>query len=219
MNFAGSRTPLQFNLPELPGSADLGHANATGMGGFGTVYGNAMKTSPAWDRIASTNEAARSAERALITKTEAETHSMGLSSLGAVKSAKLQAEAAESAAKSKANGSMVGSALSMAGTVAGAALMFSDATLKENIKEIDDGLSIIKQLKPKQFNYIPEFQSYSDREHRGFIAQEYKEVLPEATYNSEENGKMCIDLNEVIAPLVSAVQQLEKRISEIEAKS
>ena len=219
MNFAGSRSPLQFNLPDLPGSADLGHANATGMGGFGTVYGNAMKTSPAWDRIAGANEAARSAERSLISKVESDTHTMGLSALGAKKSQEITSEADQYVTGKKVKGSMVGSALSMAGTVAGVATMFSDATLKENIKEIDDGLSIIKQLKPKQFNYIPEFQSYSDREHRGFIAQEYKEVLPEATYNSEENGKMCIDLNEVIAPLVSAVQQLEKRISEIEAKS
>ena len=219
MNFAGSRTPLQFNLPDLPASADLGHANATGMGGFGTVYGNAMKTSPSWDRIAAMNESARSAERSLISKVEAETHSMGLSGLGAKKATEITSEADQYVTGKKVKGSMVGSALSLAGTAAGVATMFSDATLKENIKEIDDGLSIIKQLKPKQFNYIPEFQTYSDREHRGFIAQEYKEVLPEATYNSEENGKMCIDLNEVIAPLVSAVQQLEKRISEIEAKS
>ena len=75
---------------------------------------------------------------------------------------------------------------------------------------------MIKRLQPKTYNYKPEWQGYSNRKHSGFIAQEYQKVIPEGTYNDEESGKLVVDLAEVIAPLVSAVQQLEARINELE---
>ena len=64
---------------------------------------------------------------------------MGMSSLASMKSAQIQADAAKDAARSEANGQMVGSALSAIGTIGGA-LLLSDATTKENVIEIDDGL-------------------------------------------------------------------------------
>ena len=120
------------------------------------------------------------------------------------------------AAQAQAQGSMMGSAFSAIGSIGGA-LLLSDETTKENVAVIEDGMSVIKKLKPKSYNYKPEWQGYSNRKHSGFIAQEYQKVIPEGTYNDEESGKLCIDLAEVIAPLVSAVQQLEARISELEA--
>ena len=110
----------------------------------------------------------------------------------------------------------MGSAFSAIGSIGGA-LLLSDETTKENVAVIDDGMSVIKKLKPKSYNYKPEWQGYSNRKHSGFIAQEYQKVIL-GTYNDEESGKLCIDLAEVIAPLVSAVQQLEARISELESK-
>ena len=215
MNFHKSRS-IDFNLPQLPGTADLGHGNATGLGGFTGTYGANIKTAPRYDKLSATSVATRSNERAAVTKAEADVHSAGLQSVAAVEAAKVQAEAAKSAARSEANGSMVGSALSAVGTIGGALLM-SDEETKENIKEIEDGLAIIRNLKPKSYNYKDQWQNYSDRPQLGFIAQEYKTVLPAATYNSKE-GPMCIDINQVIAPLVRAVQQLEDKIARLEAE-
>ena len=42
--------------------------------------------------------------------------------------------------------------------------------------------------------------------------------MPDATYFDESIGKLCIDTNELIALLVRANQQLETRITRIEAK-
>ena len=215
MNFAKSRQ-IDFQMPDLPGQMNLGHGNAAGLGGFVGMYGNNLKTAPRFDQLAATNVAARSNERAAVTKAEADVHSMGLQSVAAVRSAEIQAEAAKDAAQSQAQGSMMGSAFGAIGSIGGALIGLSDATTKENVATIDDGLSVIKKLQPKTYNYKPEWQGYSNRKHSGFIAQEYQKVIPEGTYNDEESGKLCVDLAEVIAPLVSAVQQLEARISELE---
>ena len=219
MNFANSRKLFDYTgADNLPGQMNLGHANAAGLGGFGGIYGANMKTAPDFGQLGATNVTARSNERAAVTKAEADVHAMGLQSVASVRSAEIQAEAAKSAAKSEAQGQMVGSALSAVGTIGGALIGLSDASTKENVAEIDDGLSVIKKLKPKTYNYKPEWQGYSNRKHSGFIAQEYQKVIPEGTYNDEESGKLCVDLAEVIAPLVSAVQQLEARIAELETK-
>ena len=215
MNFAKSRQ-IDFSMPDLPGSMNLGHGNATNMGGFTGMYGANMKTAPDFGGLGATNVATRSNERAAVTKAEADVHGMGLQSLSAVKSAEIQAEAAKEAAQAQAQGSMMGSAFGAIGTIGGALIGLSDATTKENVEVIDDGLSVIKRLQPKTYNYKPEWQGYSNRKHSGFIAQEYQKVIPEGTYNDEESGKLCVDLAEVIAPLVSAVQQLEARITELE---
>lgn len=217
MNFAKSRQ-IDFQMPDLPGQMNLGHANAAGLGGFGGIIGANLKTGPDYGQLGATNVAARSNERAAVTKAEADVHAMGLQSVATVRSAEIQAEAAKKAAQSEAQGSMMGSALSAVGTIGGALIGLSDASTKENVATIDDGLSVIKQLQPKTYNYKPEWQGYSNRKHSGFIAQEYQKVIPEGTYNDEESGKLCVDLAEVIAPLVSAVQQLEARISELETK-
>ena len=213
MNFSKSRK-LDFSMPQYE-PVQMSHQSAAGANGYVGFYQNNVKNTPAFDRLSATAVANRSAERAALTKAEADLHSMGMSSLASLKSAQIQADAAKDAARSEANGQMFGSALSAIGTIGGA-LLLSDATTKENVIEIDDGLSVIKKLKPKTYNYLPEWQSYSNRKHSGFIAQEYQKVIPEGTYNYKESGKLCIDLNEVIAPLVSAVQQLEARITELE---
>ena len=214
MNFSKSRQ-IQFDTPDF-GKPIMNHAGASGGGGFVGFYGSNVKNSPGYDSLGATSVATRSAERAAITKAEGDMHSMGLQSVGAVRSAEIKAEAMKEAAQAQAQGSMMGSAFSAIGSIGGA-LLLSDETTKENVAVIEDGMSVIKKLKPKSYNYKPEWQGYSNRKHSGFIAQEYQKVIPEGTYNDEESGKLCIDLAEVIAPLVSAVQQLEARISELEA--
>ena len=106
------------------------------------------------------------------------------------------------------------------GTVAGAALPFvlSDETTKHTIERIDDALASLRQLKPVSFYYKEEYSAYPERMHYGFIAQDYKDVMPDATYYDESIGKLCIDTGELIGLLVRANQQLETRIARLEAK-
>ena len=106
------------------------------------------------------------------------------------------------------------------GTVAGAALPFvlSDETTKHTIERIDDALALLRQLKPVSFYYKEEYSAYPERMHYGFIAQDYKDVMPDATYYDESIGKLCIDTGELIGLLVRANQQLETRIARLEAK-
>ena len=106
------------------------------------------------------------------------------------------------------------------GTVAGAALPFvlSDETTKHTIERIDDALALLRQLKPVSFYYKEEYSISPERMHYGFIAQDYKDVMPDATYYDESIGKLCIDTGELIGLLVRANQQLETRIARLEAK-
>ena len=106
------------------------------------------------------------------------------------------------------------------GTVAGAALPFvlSDETTKHTIERIDDALASLRQLKPVSFYYKEEYSTSPERMHYGFIAQDYKNVMPDATYYDESIGKLCIDTGELIGLLVRANQQLETRIARLEAK-
>ena len=53
--------------------------------------------------------------------------------------------------------------------------------------------------------------------HHGFIAQEYKEVVPDATYYDSDSDKLCIDTSDLIGLLVRAVQQLETKVTRLEA--
>ena len=99
----------------------------------------------------------------------------------------------------------------------GMALMSSDETIKNTIENISDALSTLRQLRPVSFYYNEEYSSNPERLHHGFIAQEYQKVLPDATYFDESNGKLCIDTGDLIGILVRAVQELEVKVTRLEA--
>ena len=98
-------------------------------------------------------------------------------------------------------------------------VLMSDVRSKNTIESIDDALSTLRQLKPVTFYYNEEYSSNPERIHNGFIAQDYAKVLPAATYYDDSLDRLCIDTNELIALLVRAVQQLESRVTRMEAKS
>ena len=110
--------------------------------------------------------------------------------------------------------------MSAIGSIAGAALplMLSDEDTKHTVDKIEDALETLRNLRPVTFYYKEEYSASPHRLHHGFIAQEYQKYMPDATYFDESIGKLCIDTNELIALLVRANQQLETRITRIEAK-
>ena len=93
----------------------------------------------------------------------------------------------------------------------------SDERTKHDIETIDTALAKLRDLRPVTFYYNEEYSSSPERLHHGFIAQEYKNVMPDATYFDEELGKYCIDTSELIALLVRAIQELENRVTHMEA--
>ena len=132
-----------------------------------------------------------------------------------IEAAKEQAEAMKSAASSQSKGSMVGSAIGGIASI-GAALL-SDESTKNSIERIDNALKTLRELKPVTFYYNEEYSSNPERLHYGFIAQDYAKVMPDATYYDESIGKLCIDTSELIALLVRSIQQLEGRLTYLEA--
>ncbi len=218
-NFSANRRYTQaptFNGPVITGGVPSGAENAADMVDVGTNYDSNRASSPKFDEIGNVSMAARARERAAIMQAEAATHATGIDALATLKAAKMQGKASENAAEKKATGSMVGSTLSAVATV-GSALLLSDETTKDAVTSIEDALSTLRQLKPVSFYYKEEFSLNPERKHNGFIAQDYQKVMPDATYYDEELGKLCIDTSELIGLLVRAIQQLETRVTRMEA--
>jgi len=195
------------------GAGEVGAA--AGMSTLADVAAITRKNSPNYGSVAQMGMKARSAMRQSAMKAEADVASAGITAVGNVRAAEIRAEAAKEAAQAGASGSMMGSAFGAIGSI-GAALL-SDETTKNTVEKIDDALGILRGLRPVSFYYNEEYTTSPERLHYGFIAQEYKDVMPYATYYDGELGKMCIDTAELIGLLVRSVQQLETRITRMEA--
>lgn len=200
------------------GLGGKGHAGAAQQGQLGAIYGSLREKSPEFGQVARNGIAARELVNRAGMQAESAIHSQGLAAEGQLKAAKIEANAAKAAAASEAKGSMIGSVFSALGTIGGAALMASDETTKNTIEKLDDALSLLRELRPVSFYYNEEYTLDPHRLHYGFIAQEYQEHMPDATYYDESLGKLCIDTNELIGLLVRSIQQLETRIQRMEAK-
>jgi len=97
----------------------------------------------------------------------------------------------------------------------------SDYRLKENIVSISDGITRLKQLLPKRFNFIAdETNTLCD----GFLAHEVSSTVPEAitgtkdAVDSEGNiDPQQIDQSKLVPLLVAAVQELIGKVETLEA--
>ena len=206
-----------FEGPVITGGASTDLGAAAGTVNMGNAYGSLRATAPRFDEISATAIGARADERATAMQMRASVDAQQISADAQIKAAKLQAEAAKKAASSQARGSAFGSALGAIGSIGGALIGLSDATTKNNIQPIEDALTTLRQLRPVTFHYKEEWNSSPERMHHGFIAQEYQEVVPDATYYDSDSSKFCIDTGDLIGLLVRAVQQLETKVTRLEA--
>jgi hypothetical protein len=106
---------------------------------------------------------------------------------------------------------------------------YSDARLKTNITEVESSLTKIMSLRPVQYNYNENYlKLYDDastleKVHKGFIAQEIKEVFPEMVGQVNIKGTDYYDLNlsNLQIYMVKAMQEqqaiIEAMKKEIEA--
>jgi hypothetical protein len=117
------------------------------------------------------------------------------------------------------SGSLVGSI-----TVSSSATSFnenSDYRLKENIVDITDGITRLKQLQPRRFNFIVDPENTVD----GFIAHEAQAVVPQAvtgTHNEvDDDGNPVmqqIDKSKLVPLLTAALQEAIAKIETLETK-
>jgi hypothetical protein len=83
---------------------------------------------------------------------------------------------------------------------------FSDSRLKRNIQELPNALSTICALHGVRY-------TMSGQPHVGFLAQEVKEVIPEAVTQTQE-GVMAVDYTRIVPILVEAVKELAAKLRE-----
>ena len=117
------------------------------------------------------------------------------------------------------NNSAIGS-ISQNGTTATGFNTSSDYRLKENVDYTWDATTRLKQLKPARFNFIND----PDRTVDGFLAHEVSSVVPLAITGTkdavDEDGAAVmqqIDHSFLVPLLVKTIQELEARITALEA--
>lgn len=92
----------------------------------------------------------------------------------------------------------------------------SDRRLKENIVDLEGGLATVLAIKPRKFNWKK--NGVLDD---GFIAQELKEVYPQAVSRDESTDPdvlpMGVDYGRLTPILVAAIQELAARLDKIGA--
>ena len=92
----------------------------------------------------------------------------------------------------------------------------SDYRLKENVVDIADGITRIKQLAPKRFNFIADDTTTVD----GFLAHEAQTVVPEAVTGEKDGEEMQgIDQSKLVPLLTAALQEAIAKIETLETQN
>jgi len=94
-----------------------------------------------------------------------------------------------------------------AGNVTG----YSDARLKTNVKTIDNGLNLVKQLRGVFYDRIDTGASGV-----GVIAQELQEVLPQLVTDNE--GTLSVAYGNLVGVLIEAIKTLSDKVDELERR-
>jgi hypothetical protein len=109
-------------------------------------------------------------------------------------------------------------------------LLTSDSSLKQNVRTIEQPLNSILKLNGKKYDYKTEASdtigSKAETEKKallkknklGFIAQEVKEIVPEAVFYEKESDLHYIDYNAIIPLLVEAMKEQQATIEALEAR-
>ena len=97
-------------------------------------------------------------------------------------------------------------------TVQGDVTSISDVRTKENIQDIENGLSLVETLRGVWYHKIGE----EDRK-VGVIAQEVEEVLPEVVKTDAE-GMKSVDYGKMVGVLIEAIKELKSEVDELKTR-
>lgn len=100
------------------------------------------------------------------------------------------------------------------GANAAAFFSTSDERLKQNIVPLADGLAAIDALRPVAF----EWKTEPGKKVKGFIAQEVKDIIPEAVYDPKGEGEYAFCRENLIPYMVAAIQELSKELKALKDK-
>jgi hypothetical protein len=92
-------------------------------------------------------------------------------------------------------------------------ICISDQNLKHDIEDYSGGLEALRTITPSRFKYNGE-----NYEHLGFIAQNVRSVLPEAT-PEQAGGHLGLDTTAILSASVSAIQELDINLESIATSS
>ena len=93
----------------------------------------------------------------------------------------------------------------------------SDASLKENVRDLDKGLDTINALQPRRFDW----KNGDGNDIMGFIAQEVEGVMPELVHEykySDEENKKGLKMGDMVPSMVKAIQELSAQVTELKAE-
>ena len=101
-------------------------------------------------------------------------------------------------------------------------------TVKENVKNIENGLNKVLELRPISYDIKESFyDSIPDKEGKqyameqggknriGFISQEVQQVMPELVSEEPQSGLLGINTIDMIPYLVQAIKEQQKEIEEL----
>ena len=104
-------------------------------------------------------------------------------------------------------------------------LTYSDARAKTGIRTLNNGLDIIKQLRPVTYNFsggealqrATYNQFTGNNAEIGLVAQELEAILPNLVFTDEEGHKL-VDYQALIPVLIDAVQSLQQEVEDLKSK-
>jgi hypothetical protein len=132
----------------------------------------------------------------------------GLSALGSY---------ASSEAGAAALSSLFSGGSSAAAAAAPALIAASSRDIKENIKDYDEGIGLIRDLNVKKYDYTVNTGG-RQKDCIGLIAEEVPEVIRTVVGDDEFGYIKAVDVYGLVALLVNAVKQLDIKVKELEAR-
>jgi hypothetical protein len=94
----------------------------------------------------------------------------------------------------------------------------SDPRFKENMKRIEDPMSILRRLTGYEFDWTEAYieskggiSPWQSRHDLGFNAEQWKEVLPIATH-TKEDGSLAIRPDKLVPILLEGLLYMDKQI-------
>jgi len=89
----------------------------------------------------------------------------------------------------------------------------SDERLKENIRPLENAHAIVDRLTPVRFTWKSENGPGPHAEKVGLVAQQVKEVFPEAV-NEDSQGTLRVDYDAIVAGLIETVKAQSRLLEE-----
>jgi len=88
----------------------------------------------------------------------------------------------------------------------------SDMRLKENLEPIENALDKVNSITGYTFNYIAK----PEERISGVIAQEVEEILPNITFDIDEQGHKAVRYDNIIPLLIQAIKELSDKVAVLE---